>query len=163
MDILIRHTNKEDARDITNIFLEKSNYRNTLGVPHLHDNIWEQRLSESPSNIIQLAAVVEETVIGIVGLHIETNIRRKHCANIGIGISEEHQSNKIGSRLLAEILELADNWYNIRRIELEVYIDNKKAINLYKKFGFKIEGTLKDYVFGDGQYIDAYIMARLKI
>ncbi len=65
--------------------------------------------------------------------------------------------------MLKEILDLADNWHNIRRIELEVYTDNEKAINLYEKFGFKIEGTLKDYVFGDVKYIDAYSMARLKI
>ena len=50
-----------------------------------------------------------------------------------------------------------------KNIELEVYTDNEKAINLYKKFGFKVEGTLKDYVFGEGKYIDAYTMARLKV
>ena len=90
MDILIRHSSKNDADDITKIFLEKSNYRNTLGVPHLRDNIWEQRVNEMPLNIIQLVAVAEEKVVGIVGLHLETNIRRKHCANIGISISEKY-------------------------------------------------------------------------
>lgn len=163
MDILIRHSCKNDAADITKIFLEKSNYRNTLGVPYLRDNIWEQRVGEIPLNIIQLVAIADKKVVGIVGLHIETNIRRKHCASVGISILEKYQNNKIGSRLLKEILDLADNWYNIRRIELEVYTDNKKAINLYKLFGFKIEGTLKDYVFGEGKYIDAHTMARLKI
>ncbi|UUV19011.1 GNAT family N-acetyltransferase [Fusobacteria bacterium ZRK30] len=163
MNISIRHVNKGDAKDITKIFLEKSNYRNTLAVPYLHDNVWEERVNNVSPNVISLAAVVDKKVVGVIGLHIETNIRRKHCAGIGISISEKYQNNKIGSRLLKEILDLADNWHNIRRIELEVYTDNEKAINLYKKFGFKTEGTLKDYVFGEGKYIDAHIMARLKI
>ncbi len=163
MNISIRHSNKHDAEDITKIFLEKSNYRNTLGVPYIRDNIWDKRVSDLPINIIQLVAVNNEKVVGIIGLHIETSIRRKHSANIGISILEEFHGKKIGSKLLEAILDLADNWYNIRRIGLEVYVDNDKAINLYKKFGFKIEGTLKDYVFGDGKYIDAYTMARLKV
>jgi hypothetical protein len=30
------------------------------------------------------------------------------------------------------------------------------------KFGFEIEGTLRDYAFRDGAFVDAYTMARLR-
>jgi RimJ/RimL family protein N-acetyltransferase len=46
--------------------------------------------------------------------------------------------------------------------ELEVYTDNEPAIQLYKKFGFTIEGTLAQFAFRDGQYVDSYTMARLR-
>lgn len=42
---------------------------------------------------------------------------------------------------MSEILDLADNWLMLARIELGVFTDNEKAIKLYEKFGFKIEGT----------------------
>jgi putative acetyltransferase len=60
------------------------------------------------------------------------------------------------------MLDIADNWLNLHRLELQVYTDNERAINLYKKFGFEIEGTLRDYAYGDGHYLDAYEMARLR-
>ena len=36
------------------------------------------------------------------------------------------------------------------------------GIALYKKFGFEVEGTHRRLAFRDGEYIDAYSMARLK-
>jgi putative acetyltransferase len=47
-------------------------------------------------------------------------------------------------------------------LELEVFVDNEPAIRLYKKFGFKIEGTLVEYAFRNGCYVDTYTMARLR-
>ena len=60
------------------------------------------------------------------------------------------------------MLDLADNWLNIRRIELTVYSDNEAAVALYKKMGFVIEGEGKDFAFRNGRYVDAYYMARIR-
>jgi putative acetyltransferase len=59
-------------------------------------------------------------------------------------------------------IDLADNWLNLRRLELEVFVDNEPAIQLYKKFGFTIEGTLVEFAFRDGRYVDTFTMARLR-
>ena len=59
-------------------------------------------------------------------------------------------------------LDLADNWLNLERIELKVYTDNAAGRALYEKFGFEIEGTHRRYAFREGQYVDAYSMARIK-
>ena len=55
----------------------------------------------------------------------------------------------------------ADNWLNLKRIEITVYVDNKRAIGLYKKFGFEVEGESKDYAFRNGKYVNAFHMARV--
>lgn len=47
-------------------------------------------------------------------------------------------------------------------VELHVYTDNARAIHLYEKFGFSIEGTHKAFAFRDGTYVDAYSMALLR-
>ncbi|MGI2176004.1 GNAT family N-acetyltransferase [Shewanella frigidimarina] len=73
-------------------------------------------------------------------------------AYIGIGV---------GSKLLEVALDLTDNWLNVTRVELEVYIDNKSAISLYKKFGFEIEGTSNNYAFKYGKYVDTLFIARI--
>lgn len=59
-------------------------------------------------------------------------------------------------------IELADNWLNLTRLELEVYTDNEPAIRLYKHLGFVIEGTLRCFAFRGRHYVDSYLMARLR-
>jgi len=43
-----------------------------------------------------------------------------------------------------------------------VYTDNEPALKLYLKFGFTIEGTAINFAFRDGQFVDTYLMARLR-
>jgi len=51
---------------------------------------------------------------------------------------------------------------NLRRIELGVLANNKRAINLYDKIGFKIEGVKRQAVFKNGEYIDLIDCAILR-
>jgi putative acetyltransferase len=60
------------------------------------------------------------------------------------------------------VVELADGWLNVTRLELTVYTDNARAVALYKKFGFVLEGTHKRYALRDGRYVDAHCMARIR-
>ncbi len=57
---------------------------------------------------------------------------------------------------------VADDWLNLKRIELTVYTDNAPAIALYKRNGFEIEGTHRDFAFRGGSFVDAHAMARIK-
>ena len=47
-------------------------------------------------------------------------------------------------------------------IELTVYTDNERALALYRKAGFVIEGTHKAHALRDGRYIDSHSMARIR-
>ncbi len=62
----------------------------------------------------------------------------------------------------AEMIEMCDNWLRVDRIELTVFVDNAPAIKGIKKYGFEIEGTGKKYALRNGEYVDAYYMARVK-
>lgn len=100
-------------------------------------------------------------IVGQIGMEVYTAPRRKHVSNIGMGVSETHQKKGIGSKLLEAMLDLAVNWLAIRRIELEVYIDNVSGKALYEKFGFEVEGEAKQYAFRNGAYVDVYYMAKV--
>lgn len=79
-----------------------------------------------------------------------------------MGVHDAHVGRGISTRLLRAILDTADNWLDLRRIELTVFVDNAPAIALYERHGFAVEGTLRSYAFRAGAYEDVYTMARLR-
>ena len=64
------------------------------------------------------------------------------------------------ARRASRALDVADNWIGYTRLELTVYTDNAAAVALYRKAGFVIEGTARRYALRNGEYVDAYMMAR---
>jgi len=77
-------------------------------------------------------------------------------------VHDDWQGKGVGAALMRAVIELADKWLNLTRIELSVFTDNESAIALYRKFGFEIEGTLRKYAFRDGEFVDAFAMGRIK-
>ena len=60
------------------------------------------------------------------------------------------------------MVDLADNWLQLTRLCLTVWASNERAMHLYEKFDFVVEGRMKNYVFREGGYEDACLMARIK-
>ena len=70
----------------------------------------------------------------IIG-YINYDIMYERSELIQINVRIDKQNNHIGSKLIEFMLEDLKN-SNVKEITLEVKIDNIKAINLYKKYGF---------------------------
>lgn len=86
--------------------------------------------------------------------------RRKHSAYIVIGIIEDYRGQGVGRKLFKELEQWATN-HNIQRLELTVVTRNEAGLALYKKIGFKIEGTKKQSLFIDGEFVDEFYMSKL--
>jgi L-phenylalanine/L-methionine N-acetyltransferase len=163
MDITVRHSEPGDYREIHCIFSGPRAIADTLQMPFPRAETWRERLSEPQEGLYSLVACVEGEVVGSLGLETSpTRWRMRHVGSIGMAVRDDWQGRGIGTALMEAALDLADNWLNLTRIELRVYTDNAAAIALYKKFGFEVEGTHRRLAFRDGEYIDAYSMARLK-
>jgi L-phenylalanine/L-methionine N-acetyltransferase len=81
---------------------------------------------------------------------------------IGMAVRDDWQGKGVGTALMEAALDLADEWLNLKRIELNVYTDNAAALALYENFGFELEGTYRSYAFRDGRYVGAYSVASIK-
>ena len=87
----------------------------------------------------------------------ESRMRLKHIGVLGITILKDYWGIGIGKSLILSAIEKGKK-SGLTRIELLTRVDNEKAISLYKKLGFEIEGQLKNTVYIDGKYFDNYIM-----
>ena len=105
-------------------------------------------------------AELQGKAVGIVTVHVGEG-REKHVGDLAMAVHDKHQGQGIGKMLLLTAIDLADNWLNLLRLELDVYVDNERAIHLYKNFDFEIEGRKRFDSFRSGSYIDSYSMARL--
>ena len=70
---------------------------------------------------------------------------------IQIGIIKSYQRKNYGSLIINKIKKLND----IKKIFLEVSVENSKAIKFYLKNGFKKVGRRKAYYKGNNKRIDA--------
>ncbi|WP_201537413.1 GNAT family N-acetyltransferase [Psychrobacter immobilis] len=162
MKIDIRHAEPEDAEALQAIYTDEALYANTLQLPMPSKTLWRKRLADIPDNIHVLVAEVEGKVVGNLGLEIMVSKRRRHVASFGVSVKSALQGKGVGRALITAALDLADNWLDIRRIEITAYTDNNGGIGLYKSLGFVIEGEMVDYAYRNGEYVNAYQMARIR-
>jgi RimJ/RimL family protein N-acetyltransferase len=101
-----------------------------------------------------------DEVIGWCDLRPKSAPTLRHSAVLGMGLIAPYRGQGLGSRMLAATLDAAGQ-AGLQRAELVVRADNAPAIALYRRFGFKLEGTLRDYLRVDGVSHDALQMARL--
>ena len=108
--------------------------RQVLQLPYPSLERWRKRMEQDSERRVGLVASVQGEVAGYASLEHRTRPaqplrQRRHRGR------EDWHGQGIGSRLLGALLDVADNWMNLRRVELMVYTDNEPAIALYRKHG----------------------------
>ena len=146
--IRLERYSERHVEGLTALYNDPAVARQVLQMPYQSVEQRRKRLHDSADDdrLLILVALHQGDVIGSASLEQHPRIRRSHS----------------GSRLLGELLDIADNWMNLRRVELTVYTDNAPALALYRKFGFETEGEMRDYAVRDGRFVDVYSMARLR-
>ena len=71
-------------------------------------------------------------------------------------VHADYQGRGVGTTLMETLLDLADHWLMLVRVELEVFADNEQAIRLYEKLGFREVGRRKNYYRAEHE--DALLM-----
>ena len=139
--------------------------RQLLQLPYVTEAHWRQRILDMPSGAgsaeLFLVAERDGDVVGHAGLTPVPGVRRRHAMGMGMSVAAHAQGQGVGRTLIEAVLDWADHWAQVLRIELTVYTDNERAIALYRGFGFQQEGVHRAYALRDGVFVDALAMARL--
>jgi RimJ/RimL family protein N-acetyltransferase len=163
--VYLRPLEREDARILTQWFNDPEvtdtlrTYR-PMTVPF--EEAFIRRIAKSSTDV-GLAIMVREgdRFIGVCGLS-EVDIRNRHAA-FGINIGDKEAWGKgYGTEATKLLLRHAFLTLNLNRIWLEVYEYNPRALHVYEKLGFVIEGRLRQDMFRAGRYWDTIIMGILR-
>lgn len=165
--MLLRETKREDAAALLT-FLDtvggESNFL-TFGSGEFGKTIAEQEAfieaCHLAPNRLSIIAEIKGEIAGGLDVEASKQPRLQHACEFGIAIKKIHWGKGIGNILIQSLIEWAKQGGIIRKINLFVNEKNDKAIQLYKKNGFEIEGKLRRDVFLNGQFHDAYLMGLL--
>ncbi len=99
--------------------------------------------------------------LGHVGLYqIDHRVR---SAEFAILLGDKSRWGKgTGTRITVAVLDYAFDWLNLNRIELSVLDINPRAVHLYEKLGFSVEGIRRQAQFKNGAYVDVKLMSLLR-
>ncbi len=100
-------------------------------------------------------------LIGTCQLHGIHPVHRSAELQIRIGVVEE-QGRGQGSEATRLLLDFAFRDLNLRRVFLHVFSSNARAVKVYERAGFRLEGRLREAVHVDGEYLDVLVMGILR-
>jgi putative acetyltransferase len=160
--LVIRAREPGDWREFAELLQLPKVRWGTLRLPFASKEQYRKWLESPPEGMTGIVAQLDGRIVGCADVTRDKG-RRSHVGVIGISVHDDFQGRRIGSAMVAALIEVADDWLDLKRLELTVQTDNEPAIRLYRKFGFEVEGTLRANSFRGGAYVDAHIMARLKI
>lgn len=162
--VVVRRTEPDDAEAVAATMAGPRAVWGTMQLPFPSTAEWRQRLENNPDGLWPLVACVggfDGEVVGTLALISESRPRRRHVASLGMAVRDDWQGRGVGTALVAAAVDLADNWVQVGRLELDVYPDNVPALRLYRAFGFEDEGVARKAVFRGGEYVDLVRMSRL--
>jgi L-phenylalanine/L-methionine N-acetyltransferase len=109
----------------------------------------------------EVVASLGPQLVGYAGLY-PLRGRQSHVGWTSVCVHDDHQGQGIGTALLETVIATADLLAGLRRVQLNVYADNERAISLYRRHGFHIEGRHDGFASRDGELVEALTMARVQ-
>jgi RimJ/RimL family protein N-acetyltransferase len=117
---------------------------------------------DSPDHVM-FGAFDEERLIGITGFNRMPRQRAMHRGElVQVYVDSNYRGQNIGEKLIRRALEYAFTLDGIEQVQLSVIADNRAAIQLYEKVGFKTFGVQPRYFKVGDTYMDQQFMQLFK-
>lgn len=162
MEIKIREIEVEDYKELLDFMKKVKGETNSLrGYPNEikmsyedeKEHIKKVKSSETSNYFVVMK---NNKIIGCIGFNGNTARKMKHYGTIGISVLKEYWGRGIATALLEKLISWAKE-KGIKKINLDVFENNERAIKLYEKFGFKLEGCIEDGIFDGENYINLLV------
>ncbi|WP_409304920.1 GNAT family N-acetyltransferase [Peribacillus sp. SCS-155] len=161
----LRPFKKEDKELTLNWRNEPEIIENIMGyrfpVTEVMEEKWYESILDDQSRTRVLFAIEDLKDDALVGyIHLNQIDWISKTAYFGITIGEKSRRGKgIGTDAMDILFRYAFEYLNVRKIYLEVAEYNHAAKITYEKYGFNMEGILKEHFFLRNQYHDVIVMS----
>ncbi len=119
---------------------------------------WFSESAESDSAIL-LALYDQDRMIGFCDGRSYRDIKRKHRAGLGISLHPNYRGLGLGYKMMEVLISNMKRFKDIQIIELDVMTNNRAALQLYEKLGFKKAGLFpKAFILPSGEVSDNLAM-----
>ena len=110
--------------------------------------------------LLGIRTIGDDELIGFIELGEVQWTHRNSWVAIGIG-ERGYWGRGYGYEAMTLALDFAFKELNLHRIQLTVYSYNQRAIRMYEKLGFQLEGNYREYLLRDGQHYDMLLYGLL--
>ncbi|MHA2032259.1 MAG: GNAT family N-acetyltransferase [Candidatus Kariarchaeaceae archaeon] len=149
---LMKHWNNVEVKKFLNSSIPHSTQEEVEWVKHT----WKQR-KDGKKFIFAIIYKESDLYIGNIEISIISQNSRRGVVGIVI-FNQDYWNKGLGTESIQIILEFAFNILNLNSVELEVFANNQRAIQCYKKCGFKQMGVRREAVFMEGKYFDSLLL-----
>ena len=162
--LLVREAEAEDARsvlDYVNVISGESDFLSFgPGEFELTESDEEEFLHkcQASDNQIYMLGMIDDALVSTLSFSGGRRPRLRHSGEFGISVLKAYWGLGIGSLMLDALIKWARETGVVKKINLRVRTDNRRAIRLYENKGFVIEGTIRKEILLHGQYYDHYWM-----
>jgi RimJ/RimL family protein N-acetyltransferase len=121
----------------------------------------DQEIDPPSSYSFCIRTLDDNRLIGFIGLDGESFPHGEAFVGIGIG-EREFWDKGFGTDAMKVILRFAFEELNLRRVAINVFEYNRRAIRSYEKVGFMHEGRARETLYREGQRWDLLFMGLLR-
>ncbi|MBP8974477.1 MAG: hypothetical protein KBH93_11425 [Anaerolineae bacterium] len=165
--LTLRGLRADDWLPLQAIFADEAVLRDTLEVPYAGEEPFRERLTSPPAGTHTLIAELmlpsgRERVVGLAWLRVMVPPRRRHTATLQIVVHADYGAGEIEEAILRAALDLSDNWLALRRVEVRLFAGDEARAEMLARHGFVREAVMRRYAVRAGEYVDGWLMARLR-
>ena len=120
-----------------------------------------QRLAAA-HNSAAFIAVADGQLVAFLNAFGASPRRLRHASTLALGVLQACWGRGIAAALLDAVIAWSET-EGLVRLDLTVHVTNARALALYRRAGFEIEGTRRKSLLLGNEFVDEYLMSRLNI
>ena len=157
--MILREAGEDDIQGLLDVMDSVASEGRYTPAERIHDLQRELIAKSIKEKAGWLVAEMDGRIVGEGNLHSQRfRTKSQHVAVLGMNILKNYRGIGIGNAMMDYMISWAKE-RGYKKISLSVFSTNQPAINLYKKFGFEIEGVKKREFKINGEYVDEILMA----
>ena len=163
MSLTLRALEVDDAERVHRVVAHPDVARRVGGMPSDTADTWRKRLLELPlERVMFVGAFEQDELLGVAELRAYPRPRVHHIARMWLAVHPSAWRRGVGRVLGRALLDAADHWWGLVRVELDVMADHAPAIALYRSLGFEAETHKRCDMRLDGVPVDGMTMSRIR-